>query len=131
MKHKTQKELKKAYKKDQMRRIGKVMFLAALTIDRMKSLIDNLKTELAVRTKENDNLKKQIASCENALHFKDRTVDSLQIERDAWRKTDELAQKEKHSIAKSCGIWKAIAIGFVIYQVSLLVTRIVLAFYVK
>lgn len=127
MKHKTQKELKKAYEKDQIRRIGKVMFLATLTIDRMKNLIDSLKTELAVRTKENDNLKKQIASCENALHFKDRTVDSLQIERDAWRKTAELAQKEKNSIANKRSFWRCMAICLIVCDIVEIGIRIALA----
>lgn len=127
MKHETQKELKKAYEKDYKRRIGKVVFLATLTIDHMKIQINSLKTELAIRTKERDDLTKQIASCENALHFKERYSDSLQIERDAWRKTAELAQKETRSIAKSRGIWKSIAIGLLVYQVSLLVIHIVMS----
>ena len=117
MKHKTQKELKKAYEKDQKCRIGKVMLLATITIDHMKSLIDSLKTELTVRTKENDNLKKQIVSCENALRFKERTADSLQIERDAWRKTAELAQKEKHSIANKRSFWRCMAICLIVCDV--------------
>ena len=131
MKHKTKKELKKAYEKDQKCRIGKVMFLAALTIDRMKSLIDNLKTELAVRTKENDNLKKQIASCENALRFKERTADSLQIERDAWRKTAELSQKEKHSIANKRSFWRCMAICLIVCDIVEIGIRIALAYNAK
>lgn len=127
MKHKNQKELKKAYEKDQKCRIGKVMLLATITIDHMKSLIDSLKTELTVRTKENDNLKKQIVSCENALRFKERTADSLQIERDAWRKTAELAQKEKHSIANKRSFWRCMAICLIVCDVVEIGIRIALA----
>lgn len=127
MKHKTQKELKKAYEKSQKRRIGGVMFLAALTIDRMKSLIDSLKTELATCTKERDNLKKQIASCENALHFKERFCDSKQIECDAWRKTAELAQKEKHSIANKRSFWRCMAICLIVCEIVEIGIRVALA----
>lgn len=131
MKHKTQKELKKAYEKDQKCRIGKVMLLATITIDRMKSLIDSLKTELAACAKERDILKKQIASCENALHIKERTADSLQIERDAWRKTAELSQKEKHSIANKRSFWRCMAICLIVCDVIEIGIRIALAYNAK
>ena len=130
MKHKHE----KTNQQKELSHTRRILFLASMALDVAKRRINSTKTELckaygelAVCQKENVRLKNDLKSCENALRFKERTADSLQIERDAWRKTAELAQKEKHCIAKSRGIWKSIAIGLLIYQVSLLVIHIVMS----
>ena len=117
---------------------GRLLFLASMALDVAKRRLDSMKTELgkahgelAVYQKENVCLKNDLQSCENALRFKEHTADSLQIERDAWRKTAELAQKEKHSMYEKRNFWRTMCICFIVSQLTVLALNVIVRYFWK
>ena len=134
MKHKHE----KTNQQKELSHTRRILFLASMALDVAKRRIDSTKTELckaygelAVCQKENVRLKNDLKSCENALRFKERTADSLQIERDAWRKTAELAQKENLSMYEKRNFWRTICTCALVSHLIALALNVIVRYFWK
>ena len=134
MKHKHE----KTNQQKELSHTRRILFLASMALDVAKRRLDSMKTELgkahgelAVYQKENVRLKNDLKSCENALRFKERTVDALTIERNAWKKTAELAQKENHSMYEKRNFWRTMSICFIVGQLTVLALNVIVKYFWK
>ena len=134
MKHKHE----KTNQQKELSHTRRILFLASMALDVAKRRLDSMKTELgkvhgelAVYQKENVRLKNDLKSCENALHYKTRCVDALTIERDAWKKTAELAQKENHSMYEKRNFWRTICTCIIVSHLIALALNVIVRYFCK